>query len=682
MWWSDTRLVSNKKNYIIIFISSLIVSIFCSYIVSSLTVVPDESAYWAGASALTGNKTDAFGSWTLGYSFFIWPAFYFFDSYDSILIGVKLINSIIYAFNVVLIFKLYDVLFDNGYIKSYQKFIPILFSIYPFYIIISGYVMSENVFSLVFLFLNIVLVKFHIKNSRYLLLLLSLLTALLYIVNPKAIVIFIAITLTLFSSKQKPYDVIFFGIIYFFSLYIYREFEAILHSTASLGDIKLHYPHIGELFSVLLDYQSVKDLFLRFSGQSLYLTLSTGGLFVIGMMMCFLNLYRGRRFNYYYLFLFLSVFGTQILTAMMFSLESEAATRLDHFMYGRYIEPLIAPIMILGFDAFFSKKRITNRYISSSLVVVIIMSIYFYFVFDSSWGFSYVNSSSFWFYYFFDKTFDASFLIFPAALYTILLLINNKKIVISIIFASFVVSLSIYMNWHAKRSKQFSGFDNSANLIRNKAVNNTCVLYNTSGIKNIWDYMPFYHLSWRLINYSFVKGSINNAESNCSHFYFSNIMINEVDIRRSHVIRDWYLYEKDDLGLDKWTSPILFEYQNEWLHEILKVGWYPMESNYFWSKPKAFVNISRFNNVSHNSNVTFDVRPFGLDNKYKSIDFTCGSYTSSKVLKANVDAQVTIPIKSCDVISIDVTNAESPKELGVNSDTRQLGIMLKGITFN
>jgi hypothetical protein len=669
-----SRKISETRAYIILFLFSF----FCNLGISSLSVMPDEAIYWSGAASIYGYVSDAFGSWSLGYSIILSPLFIFFDSYEKIFFAIKVVNSIIYIINVHLIFTIYRELISTRYFSlKYNIIVPVLVSLYPFYIIITGYVMSENVMTTLFLCLNVIMLK-PLKNNSFQCVFMALLCGAIFTINPKGAVIFIATTLSLviFKPKLKLFDFLLFVTVFVLLVFLYKQYENYIHQTMALGPIKNHYPSLSSMLSVFFDKDSIFWGGVRLTGHLLYLSFSTLGLFLFGFFICLKNIFN-RNINTYILFLLLSISGTLALSVLMFTSASDTATRIDHFMYGRYIEPLIAPIILIGLIYMGEKKlnKIKFLAISSSIMCTLFFAINV----SGFWGISYMNISSLWPVVYFDTLIYNKVFWLCLALPISFLLINRINVYFILVAAFFILSIILHEKWHYLEADKTRQYDTISSYIRNNYLADTCILYNTSKISNVYEYIPFYHMYWRVYNYPIIKASANNTDCK-ENIYFSNYNFSAKDIKRLHFFSDWYLYERENI-IPLWDSTVRLSDNDLWISQILNSGWYNLETDRVWSSQHAILDLSYLDNTKRHKNLILEFSVFGKQGETKEVSFYLGGNVLTKSYVVGKINSISLPLNLSDTIDIEVSEPVSPESIGLSGDKRILGILLSNITI-
>ncbi|MDL5047212.1 hypothetical protein QQ054_14400 [Oscillatoria amoena NRMC-F 0135] len=362
---------------------------FCASLpVSGPAHFPDETAYLANASAIAGFHNDLASSYHAGYSIIIAPAFYFGKTPETIWLYVKLINALLYFVTILSLFSLAKILFPET--KCTSRMIAVLITaFYPIYFIMPGYSFSESAF-LCFFILTFLCFERVRNDSSLNTVLFALLTGYLYWIHPKGIVVGIAAIMALAYialRTRRVTPLLIFLPLYSMTLIIYKLiFVPWLYSRMTISGAApiQHYPSVIDVVLNLLTLPKLAEFMGRFSGQAFYLIIGSVGLVMIGLMSFWIKskaevFSRGHlkiisSYHATFIFLTLCLIGMMTMTALSFTYFSYT-TRLDQWMYGRYTESVIAPLILAGVISVMGRG---GRAVSISKGLTIILSVCFF----------------------------------------------------------------------------------------------------------------------------------------------------------------------------------------------------------------------------------------------------------------------------------------------------------------
>ena len=337
---------------------------FCVFLLNYQVAGPmiqgDEGGYLANAAAIAGFHNDLASSYHAGYSFLIAPAFYIFDTPQSIWLTVKVINSALYLLLVVALWWIVKRLFIS--ISFQKQFSAVtLVSLYPMWVIMAGYSFPQIAFATFFLLTFIVFVKaFSMKNISWFFV--GLIAGFLYWIHPIGIVPIIAgsIAVSYLGFIHRRYSLpLFFMVSALGILILYRYgINPWLTERMTISGLKadLHYQNALRQFRFFYDYEGLISLLGHIGGHVFYITTGTLGLVWLGLLSLLqqsLNVSRNptglevHEWRAISLFLGLSFLGIEAISILMFS-GPLTGQRLDHWMYGRYVEGVLAPILLIG----------------------------------------------------------------------------------------------------------------------------------------------------------------------------------------------------------------------------------------------------------------------------------------------------------------------------------------------
>lgn len=387
------RIQSGKKSNVVI-AACLMIAVFVSYFVYGLQFqgpmyMSDEIGYLTKAIALSGGNIDAATSWQGGYSFFILPAFWLFNDPVMEWRAVLFINAAMWALSAGLLFY------------ALKRFLPkksdlevslavILSFVYPAFISISGYAFATSGFVFVLMLALAALAKSDFKNTSFLSVF-ALLVGYLYWIHPIGATV-VAAAAILFVVKgiiEKHYVkyalltiiMIALPLLYFF--FVRPWFNDIM--TPDGMSIFNHYNDLNTDITSGFERTSFwVEIPIFFIGQVSYVLISTFGLVALCIGWAANSLLKTKK-NWLKNIIDNTYMSsiTIVLLAMVFSMVIGAVcfasnldpSRVDQWIYGRYSEMLILPLIAFGF---LSEWKSRTVFISAGTVLSsgIILSLY------------------------------------------------------------------------------------------------------------------------------------------------------------------------------------------------------------------------------------------------------------------------------------------------------------------
>jgi hypothetical protein len=662
----------------------------------------DEGSYLANAAAIAGYTNDFASSYSAGYSILISPAFVIASEPQNIWLVVKLINAILYLILGIGIWMLSGTSFYNSKSNKDRIFCTIIVLIYPMWTIMVGYSFSQLAFASFFVWSMFFLQKFLESNSKLSFLVFCILLGYLYWIHPTGLAVVIAggIALLVFSLKKR-------NLLYIFSylfivglvLGFYRlGFEPWLVGKMTIGgDPSLHYPGLNSLFTPLSSVEGLGEVLGRTAGHILYLILGTVGLFFIGLKASLAKsknivIYmkslseKERLFGITHLMLVLSIMGVLALSVLLFS--SAEATRLDHWMYGRYVEGVLAPLLLIG-AASFTRKGVFQ----SIIVAAAVAGLLFIFIGEYSHTARF-NISTFWQDFYLREQGLLAWFGYGALIMLVAASIGNRfgRVVIVLLF-SFCTYLQV--TWHERAAYAASSRWGAALYLRENFESGTCVGFDHSGINNYSKHVFWFDFGFQLFDYKLKRLNPEQwAAGDCSGplFSFSDNINNELGIPA------FISAISPNGGPNLWEKgqprardlyPIDIGSRPASLAQALLQGWHGREAKHVWSSKKAIlslpvpdscVELSCFVSLKFGLFGASMARPVEVvfENKSSDHDSTRFKYTSSGPFVFQIKLDST---QFRNKISIEVPDGVSPKELVGSNDSRVLGIALYSVTF-
>lgn len=345
---------------IILLLSSALLHAITSYPVRGPFIPADEGGYLMNAAALAGYQSDAASSYHLGYSVFILPGFIIFENPLHIHRFVQFINIILNLISILVIYKICIKLFPQRKLSEILLATAIS-SFYPAWYVYSSCALSENAFVLIFILSVYFCIMTSTKGGLYWIFW-ALALGYLFFIHPKAAPVILAgglaAILVAWQRKNWVLYAVFLIAVSFMVLYYHYGVQPWIvdRLTISSSIPTLHYAEASHLINAFMSWSRLFDFLGKTSGHIMYLLLGSLGLAGLGIIFLLTSLYdniKNRNFTENtstYLYVILSLFGTLLLSSAL------SPSRFDHWIYGRYMEGVLFPVLTFGFLFFDLKK--------------------------------------------------------------------------------------------------------------------------------------------------------------------------------------------------------------------------------------------------------------------------------------------------------------------------------------
>lgn len=350
----------------------------------SIAILDDEFGYWSSAAYFAGrdwSKAISLSAYySYGYSLLLTPLFWILKNPVNMYRGAIVINVFMLCCNFIISYKLGKRLF-----KEFDKYIIMIIcfsiSMYPTFIVYSNTTWAETLLTFICWLLIYNFTYLDKKEPLWRFAFVAFLLFFSYMVHQRTIGMLISGCLLMiimkFTEKIDWKQIVTFFLCIAVMLFMHKIIKEIVINNVWLGGnspqtIKSDYA--GQ-------FGKIKSIF-TFSGIIMTLEVMMGHIFYIGAstyLLCYfgflelvsniyssikvtfrLNNYIIEKNEHSYSMLFLALsFSTSLIISIVFM---NNPTRIDHFMYGRYIEILIGPIMLIGFvkvldDAYNNKSN-------------------------------------------------------------------------------------------------------------------------------------------------------------------------------------------------------------------------------------------------------------------------------------------------------------------------------------
>lgn len=374
-----TKKEINKLIIVHVAIMLLIVISQCRNISEMYTpwLYNDEMGYWGNAAYFVGldwSESVRYTSYySFGYSFCLIPLFLVFKSSIMMYRGAIILNGIFLAITYLVAYKISSMLFKNNKV-SIKIAVTLIAVLTPSALVQSQIAWSETLLLLVCWLIFWTFVKIQTDENFCGLGILAILNVYLYMVHQRMIgVLFVTAIYVLVMGvrrKKSLKRVLLFFAIMFIGLWIAFELKNYLQvnlwkiheigSTLNTSNINDYSGVSKRLLKYLTSEGKLKELLYGSIGKIIYFGLSTYGMLYYIAYQIFKE-FRKRILKldftitplqecWNYAFLLLAV---TILVTILFKWE---AVRNDSFIYGRYADVLVGPVILLGLMNIFNMK--------------------------------------------------------------------------------------------------------------------------------------------------------------------------------------------------------------------------------------------------------------------------------------------------------------------------------------
>jgi len=453
-------LAGSRTSAFFVCVASAIAYILINLYVVGPAYLGDEIGYLSNAAFLAGHHSDGASSYYAGYSLLISPLFYFFTDARQVWAGILAVNGVMWGGTLYLVWSLLRTFVPDA--PEWKRLIVlVVIAAYPAYSTMSGYAFAQTAFALVFTAGMYSLVR--LDTARPLTILPhSLLVGYLASIHPAGLPVAVAsvlsIVITCWHGRAFRIAVLngsIIALLVFFYHGIIRPWM-IAEMTAPGADQGLHYPGVSAVLAGGGYGQKLRILIGMMAGQLSYLLIATFGFAAIGAVVAarqsmhqLRNLGEpgsdGASVHQAALpaMLILSVLGIIALSALG-SAVSGGPGRLDHWVYGRYVEPAIATLFGIGL-----LSRAPRVVVFATASGVLLTGAFLVHYIGISGPLYPMNVPALWPYFAFQETGPLAWFV-AGALGIVTASILNRQVVCAAIAIIYALCVSPQQDWHQR----------------------------------------------------------------------------------------------------------------------------------------------------------------------------------------------------------------------------------------
>ncbi|WAK02062.1 hypothetical protein [Methylobacter sp. YRD-M1] len=440
----------------------------------------DEIGYLSNAIFLAGYSVDGASSYHAGYSFLLSPLFRILPDSSSIWMGAMILNTLLWMTSFYFIDRLIVILRPNA--TQFNRILVVLFAgSYPAWITMAGYVFPTTAFVAFFLAGLVAFVSIKENNCKNIFLF-TLLVGLLYWIHPTGLAVAAAsiIVVSIWSIRTKSYSILFFhsiGVTVLVIAYKNGIHPWLADAMTPAGyRPQAHYPKLSQVFARVGEINYWTVLGTKAIGQISYLIVGSFGLAFFGFAKLVDHAKK----------LLLTEYpepsnaaGTYAIVSLLgviaIGVIGDPPSRIDHWIYGRYLDGVSMPVIAIGAMSLLEMKG-HIRILLSILAFCIVVGTGFlvesqYIATQSN---NLVNTPSFWPQYVFPQVDIAWWMIF-GAITIVVVAIGGKYFALLAAFSSLVVSSANQSQWHLKILNRYSKPSSVVDFVRTNFPPGTCI---------------------------------------------------------------------------------------------------------------------------------------------------------------------------------------------------------------
>lgn len=380
-----------RKNYdkVMLVILAIATLIFALHNISNITqlyFLADEFTYGSIAAYLAGyNWSDvtSLGSYySSGYSILLVPLFILFKSSYVIHKAAIVFNALLLTGSFILSYNCGRKIYSDIN-KIYLMITCFIIVIYPNCLVQSNIAWSEILLYFLFWCCFRVIIELHYQPTSKLCILLAFFLAYMYLVHQRCLGVVAAVTIIIvgmritkkINNKQIISFIIILTLGLFFQYFIKNFFQGELWSHSELIQIN-DYSSQANKIAYLFKIEGLKNLIKSICGKLFYIGIGTYTVGFVGLFYLFYDILKNlknilyKRFdNLFWInsFILLSFIGALAICSLYYIMPD----RIDQVIYGRYIEYIFGPLLLVSLLNI-SKRPNLKYFLFSALILAVL----------------------------------------------------------------------------------------------------------------------------------------------------------------------------------------------------------------------------------------------------------------------------------------------------------------------
>lgn len=681
---------------LLLFFAGTLLAFLLNLGVAGPMIQTDEGSYLANAAAIAGYSNDLASSHHAGYSVLLSPAFLFGLPPTQVWVLVKLINAVLYGSSLFCLWLVCQRLFPL--VPARQRLICVgLVGLYPMWLVMAGYAFAQIAFVPGYLLVVVLFLAAVDAHTWVRTLALGVAAGGLYWIHSVAAPVIAALLLasvywTVVSRRPAFSGQVFLGAA--LSLSVHRWlFQPWLRDRMNIGGgpERLHYPALGALLETMFTQEGLQRLVSVVGGHVFYLTVGTGGLiiFAVAYLVRWLptapltKIADPQRSAASFLLLG-SFAGVFLLSVIAMSRPQ----RLDHWMYGRYVEGVLAPMLLI---ALISTRKLGRHW--PLLVSVVAAAL----LLSGLVGYGHTapfNVSTFW----------QEFILRPQPPYVWLaagiavlavLLYLPRRLIAGGLALFFAVNIVLQIKYHTINSKGARQRIVAGEVVRQTFPPGTCIGFDRADLNGGLKQVFLNDLGFFLYDYPMRRIDLDTWRKECSGPFFSfKHELPEIQPGLSALAYTpgggpALFARVDDVPQNIIENyPLNLSSPSVAVTRLLGKGWHGYEPNNVWSTASAELNLPVPERCQRQRcRFILTLAPYGAS-PARPVEVwihdstrTAGQTAPALSLTSGATVELAVDVRDfpVQVLRIDVPSAISPSELRGSHDSRVLGIGLRAV---
>lgn len=680
--------------------------------IASAVVLRDEAGYLANAAALAGYSFDGASSYHPGYSLFILPAFLLSSDPWVIYRIIQGINLVLALAGAVLLFRLLREVSPER--SAREAFLATFVGVsYPAFAVLSSVGMSENATVPLFIFVCYCCARTARYGGRYWLFW-GVGAALMFLVHPvaAATVVAGAVAGLWIAIRRREYSgFAAFLLLSLSGMVFYECFlrQWLLHRlTPGEFPALLHYPSLRETVLSIFRPGGLADLAARLTGHVFYLLVGTLGL----VWLAFIDaasrarlLVRQRELlpeASVMVLLVLSLSGTVLISSLLFS--ATRSMQLDHLMYGRYAEGVLAPVLALGFLAA-GRPEVRKHLLSGLLLIASLAVILALATKSSERTFNWLNIPAFWQALIVRAWSPLTWALMGAVATLPLLAWRHRGFqTIAVVAVFSMTTIAVHRTFMVPSYELFGAKDHIAKYVRSHYPARTrCLGVDAAGQTGFFEFQaPFAKFGTQLFDYGLRRVTLDEWKTDCDGPLISWARDLDVRIPGIHlaavekgdgasVVGGPYLWVRESIGpfLMRIGSRVSMGRNSEYSGFILGKGWYAPEQEGTWSSGRGELYLPVADDCvpGCSAEILFTAFVPPGEDHIDAVVRVDGAAVDHWRIEGRAPLRRSIPVRfnsetgRAPRIALEIPAARSPASLGISIDGRRLGIFVREISI-